>query len=125
MKLSEAIRLGAMIRAQVFGIMRSEEGTCAWGAAYEAAGIPIEFSLETGVIDMPCEWLWANVKKTRCPELNCDIPPPQCCVSPLIAHLNDHHRWSRERIAAWVKGIEPEEYPVWQCEPETAMAVAQ
>jgi hypothetical protein len=32
--------------------------------------------------------------------------PHVCSVGALIVHLNDSHRWTRERIAAWVAEIE-------------------
>jgi len=40
----------------------------------------------------------------------------------VIAHLNDDHRWAREKIGAWVAGIEPADAqppadvpkPAWQ-----------
>ena len=42
MKLSEAIRLGAMLRMQAFGDFTDGIGSCAWGAANEASGRDID-----------------------------------------------------------------------------------
>src|SRR5712692_10489902 len=40
---------------------------------------------------------------------------PSCGLSRLvcqiIVHLNDDHRWTREKIGAWVAGIEPSQPP--------------
>jgi hypothetical protein len=37
----------------------------------------------------------------HCPEAGCR---KQLLLDSLIIHLNDDHRWSRERIADWVDG---------------------
>lgn len=140
MRLSEAIRLGAMTKAQNFGgfygvsfyfrrksgfpwftIVR-EETSCAIGAAFEATGSGYRqvvhkkgetvsnFRGEARVLkqdktyqqwEHPSEWssLWYA-----------DEVCPQCkviqSVYRLIPHLNDQHRWSRERIASFVETIE-------------------
>lgn len=98
MKLSEAIRLGALLHPQTFGatrkyaVIRNEiVGTCAIGAAREA-GYSREFSWEvTG----------------RCPA--CEHNTTTWALPNLMAHLNDFHRWTRERIADWVETVEPDE----------------
>lgn len=103
MKLSEAIRLGAMLHPQCFGSMnRWRDGgdlpsavgddeviaTCALGAA-EAAGYPDTFSVSSS--DMVCP---------ECPQWTNGL-------EQVVAHLNDRHRWTRERIADWVATVEP------------------
>lgn len=103
MKLSDAIRLGALLHPQCFGSMTrwryggelpsavgDDEviGTCALGAA-EAAGYGDVFY--SGDADMACP---------ECPQWTNGL-------AQVIAHLNDWHRWSREAIADWVATVEP------------------
>ena len=96
MRLSEAIRLGAMLRPQGFGIFSAQFGakaTCAYGAAKDALGRDFR---------AVSEWPW----------LITEYPCPDCGLSGVAAlsivslHLNDYHRWTRERIADWVETIE-------------------
>jgi hypothetical protein len=99
MKLSEAIRLGAMMKPQGFGLgsgNRKAERTCALGAAYEAGNVT--GSWPSLVQAFPI------VKEAE--EQAC----PACGETQdgLIAHINDHHRWTREEIADWVEAIERE-----------------
>jgi hypothetical protein len=93
MKLSEAIRLGALLHPQLFGafnLIERETGhilrTCAIGAA-SAAGYD---TTRLG-----------NSSVTQCPA--CQL---RGGVAGIIAHLNDDHRWTRERIADWVEMCE-------------------
>lgn len=80
MKLSEAIRLGALLHPQCFDTMvlhndsGSVVGTCALGAAAEAG-----FKLHT--VDI--------------------------LLRSKITRLNDRAGWTRERIADWVESFEP------------------
>ncbi len=95
MRLSEAIRLGATMKPQHFGMYRDVEGkaTCAMGAAFDAIG---EDTWITG---------WDETNRSlnlgKCPECRGFV------VGNLIVHLNDNHRWSRERIADFVELHEP------------------
>lgn len=128
MELSAAIRLGAMLKPQAFGdlsVSRSrwwfrlfgprEEATCALGAAFEAAGCvmverPADGSdssfrgapAKAGVTTLIVEHEWPVLHAVEC----C----PECVVPlqmfKLIPHLNDRHRWTRERIAAFVEQVE-------------------
>lgn len=103
MKLSEAIRLGAMLRPQGYYAMSDDGRTCAYGAAYEAVGF---------VIDDETRWPAAEliyatfpliaVLTMPCPECGQDAPAP----GMVVTHLNDRHRWTREDIADWVETIE-------------------
>ena len=109
MKLSEAIRLGAMLRPQAFGHLFRDGASCALGAAGEAAGIA---DIEAGGWAVgavaPPSW---NPIATR--EADCPV-----CVHgfltlrkkhdahAVIVHLNNDHRWTREQIADWVATIE-------------------
>ncbi len=109
MKLSEAIRLGAMLRPQSFGIGSDEHGDCALGAAVRAAGCPVHAARDgdmstreerPGVamvsVDFPIEWNLAYF--STCPECAETLPRYS-----LIPHLNDKHRWTREQIADQVE----------------------
>jgi hypothetical protein len=103
MRLSEAIRLGAMLHPQAFQSLRvidMDTGavvrTCALGAA-EQAGYNIERES-------------AEESLQRCPA--CPPVPFFWSVNMVIAHLNDDHRWTRERIADWVETLEPAAGPV-------------
>ena len=116
MKLSEAIRLGAMLKPQAFDDFTDGIGTCAWGAANEAIGLKAD-----GDPAIPRQW-WSlcNPPSEACPE--CGIEFHNCCdakdfdacdcedqcapVSDVIVHLNDDHQWTREQIADWVSTIE-------------------
>jgi hypothetical protein len=97
MKLSEAIRLGAMDTPQAFYETRDHKGgTCAMGAALHAIGVvgrpysaTIEFfPLALKAADHPLrrddDWI----------------------VISIIRDLNDEYKWSRQRIADWVETIE-------------------
>ena len=128
MKLSEAIRLGAMLRPQGFGRVLDRNGrTCALGAAYEAVGISL-----TQPGEIPKNWL---------PMLDYapwSIPCPACggrqtkadnyrkftFGETVVTHLNDVHKWTREAIADWVATVEPEEMvQVKEVEAETSEVV--
>lgn len=132
MKLSEAIRLGSMLKPQIYGGVRSvrpigilglrEEitGTCALGAAYMAAGcrtLPCDPSTgsqsrlgggpATTAIHVPQEWAYMFLT-VACPVAS---PCPVMATGQMhqiVAHLNDAHRWTREAIADWVEALEQE-----------------
>ena len=105
MKLSEAIRLGAMLRPQGTNSKSmlwwvDERGTCALGAALHAQGLRGEF-----VFDLIREaHPWIRVRGPNCP-----ICQVKYRVYETIYHLNDKHLWTREQIAGWVESIEPKE----------------
>jgi hypothetical protein len=130
MKLSEAIRLGAMQRPQAFGSLRrqirlgflglfgqKEIRTCALGAAFEAAACPevpgvsdgrsgfrgttVPAGLPMESIIVPTDW-WCLFQQTaQCPD--CGYAS---YVERMIPHLNDKHRWTRETIASFVENLE-------------------
>lgn len=136
MKLSEAIRLGSMLHPQVHGGMQAVQtvqpfgsilglneieetvGTCALGAAIKACGLKsvgadsvlpeTSISARSGqfakIVVLPVEWGDALCQVIRCPEPECAKREPMIQV---IAHLNDDHRWDRERIAGFVESYEP------------------
>lgn len=124
MKLSEAIRLGSMLKPQGFGALhsfrsrwfrRSEVASCALGAAVDAAGCPTRpISNSTGLptrgtaiptvsVEVPSSWafLLATWACSACYKID--------RIDRLITHLNDDHRWTREQVADWVATIEPQE----------------
>lgn len=120
MKLSEAIRLGAMLGPQCYGpyieertvstvklmgwtvYSRVECATCAIGGALMAIG-------RTDLMDTPTE----DVQPEReFPILNAVVTAAlngrnvSVSVYRGIVTANDDLHWSRERIADWVAGIE-------------------
>ncbi len=91
MKLSEAIRLGSMLRPQSFGTFFSKDGgTCALAAAQEAGFDNID--VMTRVVESP---FYGHTSS----------------LAACVVNLNDHHRWTREQIADWVETVEPSETP--------------
>lgn len=98
MRLSEAIKLGAMLRPQCFGKMFFDDGSCANGAALEACG-------EVDGTNMYRLFPIVATRAPRCPA--CSEYDPRCRdICHLIAHLNDEHEWTRERIADFVESLE-------------------
>jgi hypothetical protein len=83
LKLSEAMRLGAKIRPQAFGMLWMGGGSCALGAAAEGAGFI--YGEDISRIDF-----WAALQQVR--------KPPEFLESKLIA-WNDDEGMSREAIA--------------------------
>jgi hypothetical protein len=98
MRLSEAIRLGAMMSPQAFRALFTDDGTCALGGALLAVGATGEPALRS----VRNRWPWAFTVSANCPSCG-----RSCHVFGVITHLNDNHRWPREQIATWVAGIEP------------------
>lgn len=81
MKLSEAIRLGAMLGPQCKGSYRLRDATCALGAA---------------AIAMNCQ---CRDLVTLFPEIG---RLGECGLGSKIAELNDFQDYSREQIADWL-----------------------
>jgi len=107
MKLSEAIRLGAMIRPKADGWFFLDGASCAQGAALEACGTPYDddFTAQLNFhFTVQLLWPWAGQREACCPV--CDR---QQSVKGIIAHLNNRsgHSWTREAIADWVATVEP------------------
>ncbi len=109
LKLSEAIRLGAMLRPQTFGVGTDDNGDCALASAIRAAGCPIRPpgegdasarderpGVQTISVEFPIEWNLDYLN--TCPECSEELSRFR-----LIPHLNDKHRWTREQIADLVK----------------------
>lgn len=108
MKLSEAIRLGAMMKPQWFEKLHDGDGSCALGAAADAIGFVVgELFSVTGK-----DSIHAFFK--HFPEMEDKRNCPVCGLNirySAIAHLNDFHRWTRERIADFVETLESDTLP--------------
>ena len=106
MRLSEAIRLGAMatrpVKRVFFHYVLGEiDGTCALGAALYANG-----ATDVGNAADSLDHLFGvefMTQPVRC--FDCGIVRG---LGAMITHLNDEHFWSRERIADSVETIERE-----------------
>lgn len=129
MRLSEAIRLGSLIRPQAYYAWFDDDGSsCAIGAALEACGVPFKpvNNEQAGVIlkEFQRSEYYQEFKQglasspTNCPvcgeavlngEWQKHVKPN---ITSVIVHLNNDHRWTREQIAAWVETHEkPVERP--------------
>ncbi len=99
MRLSEAIRLGATLSPQGFG--GGEGGPaarCALAAARDATGVADLYSLHREVLSLgPHRCLDCGAQRTS--------------TWNMVIHLNDRHRWTRERIADWVATQELKQLP--------------
>lgn len=101
MTLSDAIRLGAMLKPQAFGGMLKDGGTCALGAAADALGCL--HSAMSPRCEIVTRYPWLSIRtQTVCPA--CSYRPQW--FDTVIAHLNDEHHWTREQIADWVATVE-------------------
>jgi len=104
MLLSEAIRLGAMLRPQGRGnnsILTASPRSCAIGAALQAIGEKV--TSMNGYAVFRERWALAN-EVSGCPECSCRYDG----LVNTIFHLNDMHDWTRERISDWVEQQERE-----------------
>lgn len=111
MKASEAMRLGAMVSGQAFGVLEDEGGnTCAMGAVRAAVGLPTRHLEYWHLVASQVELY------QRFPILGTPAPAlcPACSVpivadrnlGDLLVHLNNDDRWTRERIADLVQEYE-------------------
>lgn len=111
MRLSEAIRLGAMLKPQGYTALVSSNGrrTCAIGAALDACGhLHVQKSSE-----LPFQWREHMAFRSPCPDCGSDgfvyWPDEEVNLGQAlttISHLNDEHHWTREQIADWVESVE-------------------
>lgn len=107
-KLSEAIRLGAMLHPQGFERLFDHSlsdgrvmSSCAIGAALEAIGHS-ETSEYMELSKFPTAWSMLPV--SECPA--CLNNSHAGTILSTIAHINDTHRWTREDIGRWVATVE-------------------
>lgn len=102
MRLSEAIRLGAMNKPQGFGWYDNGGTTCAMGAAMDAAGC------QNKVFESAMLWPVLVESPASCPV--CDLVVVGHALlfatGAIVVHLNDYHKWSREAIADFVASCE-------------------
>jgi hypothetical protein len=122
MRLSEAIRLGSMLKPQGFyelwvPSMHTPQSSCALGAAYDAFGYRPGVWPKT--IELPMDVERLLYERGVCPACG----EHTSVVNRIITHLNDNHRWSREQIANWVEMIEPADDR--RARPEAADAVRE
>lgn len=110
MLFSQAIRLGAVLKPQGFGMGRKADVACAFDAAFLA-------TVGDGAsAHQKLQYRWANW-----PFLNLGWTCPVCnrggegLDHVVSAHLNDLHRWDRIRIADWIATIEAQ-----QAQPQLA-----
>ena len=118
MQFSEAIMLGSFDKPQCFGFFHNAlGGSCALGAAHDAVGAPDGLGTPIGLI--------IRRDKERWPVLRIGDSCPVCGVWAqlvhLVPHLNDTHRWSREKIADWVATKEREMAAKSQAEEEVQL----
>jgi hypothetical protein len=103
MRLSEAIRLGALLKPQAFHSLFKDGGSCALGAALDAIGLSDLDDAEVLLRHFPDV---AAIGVILCPV----CPAPQIVsrgrVDSVVVHLNDQHGWTRERIATFVERLE-------------------
>lgn len=136
MKLSEAIRLGAMLRPQgrgaFFIIARSNDGessSCALGAAFEA-----KLGLDTA---METVELWEAYSRISPKDFFKIFPIMEESVAhpvhkdstaqtvfTTVVSLNDCWGWTREQIADWVESVEKEHEQNQPVEVEQAEMVS-
>jgi hypothetical protein len=125
LKLSDAIRKGAMQRPQGHGSyfrliehdVVTEDGTlngrpvrltsCVLGAAFEGlTGSPSRDYMPEGILAFLGRQFEAlkdpyiSLEGLGCPEGCTEVKPS---FAGLLVHLNDHHHWTREAIADWVE----------------------
>ncbi len=98
MKLSEAIRLGAMLKPQSIGGASDGETSCALQAACESYG---ENYFTSGP-SLARRLLPGDLHCPECSRAGDAFWVIACC-------LNDYHHWTRERIADWVATIEAQQ----------------
>ena len=106
MTLSEAMRLGAMLKRQGFAslLAPNPDESCALRAAADAVGIPTPADLMVDYLAMRKRFSILN-SAARCHLDGCEGYGVDT-LGDLVWHLNDVHRWTREQIADWVETIE-------------------
>lgn len=110
MRLSEAIRLGAMLHPQAFQALAERwpqppRCTIPWGGR---TGIRATCALGAAGVAALGEAAFCNIERAF-PILRAEVTAPDGLVEPLdlaITRLNDLHRWTREEIADWVEQVE-------------------
>jgi hypothetical protein len=121
MKYTDAIRLGATLAPQAFGMSYDDGAICANAGAFVAAG-------GSAIDQMPDDYhsavflhgCWPGLRqRVHCP-VECGIESSVCGIA---AHLNDAHRWTRNQISDYLDTVitEPSDYqPVTVTIPQEA-----
>jgi len=109
-RLSEAIRLGSLLKPQAYGYYFDDVGSCALGAAADANGIDlinVQYDdWETEVYEfLERIYPWITTLQVQYPH---KVGVWEV-MSRIIPDLNDKYGWTRERIADWVAENEPVE----------------
>ncbi len=101
-QLAEAILTGAKRRpVQSFGsYFGPNGGSCALGAAYEGVYLLPNDAHEAVPRRMDRFFDCLENVSRDCPA-GCHKHIP---IGAMIVHLNDDHEWSREQVAAWLRG---------------------
>jgi len=115
MQLSEAMRLGAMLRPQARGgpfqssIHVSKDGewsrvvaSCALGAAHEALGGGTQSLSYTPLKHFDALLTRRVLQPCTCYDAPGSAIMPTGRIDATVMHLNDHHGWTREQIADWL-----------------------
>ena len=102
-ELASFIRAGAERRPdQAYGdYFKGQRASCALGAAYEGMyRLPRQAAGLHPTKDL--DWFFDCLEGTirSCPIEGCK---KRLILSAMIVHLNDHHEWSREKIADWLE----------------------
>lgn len=96
MRFSEAIRLGSALAPQWFSGPYGPNGEmCAVAGALKSAGQG----------DAAEAWPWSYHEFSQC--LECGQKGIKVYIA--ACHLNDLHKWDRDRIADWMATVEPKE----------------
>lgn len=103
MQLSDAIRLGAMLKPQGFEALLDDGRTCALGAAIEAVGGVIREGQTYPGRAIYRRWpLLKTLILNPCPGYN----RRRVQVAAVISAMNDTEHWTRQQIADWVETLE-------------------
>jgi hypothetical protein len=111
--LADAIVRGAAIRPQVhgefFGGITNPFGSCVWGAAWEGQHGEVEDLFECKDIGLTTIFETFAIARSLtdgCPVPECTTELSSLELYDVSVHLNDEHTWSRESVAAFVRGLD-------------------
>lgn len=93
MRLSDRMMLGATLIRHVSHVSSDGEG-CAIQCACAATGSMADLD-------------WIHSEPASCPVPECERGRQGLTVGVAIVHLNDDHKWNIERIADFVRSVEP------------------
>lgn len=99
MKLSEAIRLGAMLKPQGTNGLLKNGHSCALGAALDALGLLDKYGIG-GYLPREVANRWPVLEMVT---MNPVTDGVHLSVGDTIVDLNDDYNWTREHIADWVE----------------------